>query len=85
MRILKITTGFVIQEFDTETKQWISQEFVAGDECEYEIKRNGINDAIDADEFAAKAGGKEPYLPFDMQQPSLGADRCPTCGQDVDG
>lgn len=34
--IKKITTGFVVQEFDTETKQFISQEFIAGDDVEFE-------------------------------------------------
>jgi len=36
MKINKITTGFVIQTYDTELKQWTGQEFVAGDQTEYE-------------------------------------------------
>jgi hypothetical protein len=66
MILKKITTGFVIQEFDTETKQFVSQEFVAGDECDYEDE-NG--DAVDCQEFADD-NGQEQYLPYDMVQPN---------------
>ena len=54
----KITTGFVVQTFDPETNRFISQEFVAGDECEYENEEGNPVEAIE-----------EAYLPFDMVQP----------------
>jgi hypothetical protein len=68
MLVNKITTGFVIQVFDTELKRFVSQEFVAGDDCQYE-DRNG--DAVDgkALEAGVEAGVKEAYLPFDMVPP----------------
>ncbi len=33
--IKKITYGFVIQEYDDELEQFVSQEFVAGDQVEH--------------------------------------------------
>ena len=32
MILNKITTGFVTQRFDSETGEWLDQEFIAGDE-----------------------------------------------------
>jgi hypothetical protein len=55
----KITTGFVIQEFSDDGKP-ISQEFIAGDEVDYE---NEDGEAIDMPE-------NDTYLPFEMVQPS---------------
>jgi len=53
----KITYGFVIQIFGADDK-CISQEFVAGDEVEYEDMRgNPIPEE------------NEEYHPFDMEQP----------------
>ena len=58
--IRKITTGDVIQVFDTETNKFTSQEFVAGD-VEYE------------DEFGEgtvpTSEVKSSYLEFNMIQP----------------
>lgn len=62
MLVKKITTGFVVQTFDTETKKWVSQEFVAGDECVYE----------DADGNPADSFEPAGYLPYDMRQPNEG-------------
>jgi hypothetical protein len=56
MLVKKITTGFVVQTFDTITEKWVSQEFVAGDECDYE---NDKGDYAVIDQ----------YLPFNMIQP----------------
>lgn len=56
--IRKITYGFVDQKFDTETGKFISQEFTAGDQVEFE---NLHGDA--ADEFPE-------YLEFEMVQPT---------------
>lgn len=64
MTIKKITTGFVIQVFDTDLNRYTSQEFVAGD-TDYE---NDDGEALDFTEIPFK-DGTEPYLPFDMKQP----------------
>jgi hypothetical protein len=56
--IRKVTEGFVIQDYDTEKKRFVNQEFVAGCDCTWE---NEEGDTID---FL-----KDPYLPFDMAQP----------------
>lgn len=57
MIIKKITTGFVIQEFDTDLQKFVSQKFVAGDECDYE------------DEDGTAVEPCNQYLPYDMVQP----------------
>ena len=74
MKINKITTGFVIQVFDTETGKYISQEFVAG-EVDYEDKESQevlsesqLDELAKNDNFGPYAE-EEPYLPFDMVQP----------------
>jgi len=64
MLVNKVTTGFVIQVFDTETGRFVSQEFVAGDDCQYEDKEGNV-----VDSELLKVEGKEAYLPFDMVQP----------------
>ena len=66
MIVKKVTYGFVIQEFDTESEQFVSQEFVAGDQVEWEDE-NGNN--LDPDEFVVKGDGTLPYLEFDMVPP----------------
>jgi hypothetical protein len=65
MKIDKITTGFVIQTWDTDLKKWTGQEFVAGDLTEYEQVGTGriLNPAD------IWPGTPEPYLSFLMQQP----------------
>ncbi len=71
MLINKITTGFVIQVFDTDTKKYVSQNFVAGDQVDYE-STDGQTPIEDGDlekyNFGPDAEN-EPYLPFDMLQP----------------
>lgn len=70
MIINKITTGFVIQQFDTEKQKFVSQEFVAGDEVDWETE-----DGQPADMEAPLVvdGQLQPilttYLPFNMEQP----------------
>ena len=59
MIINKITTGFVIQQYDTDLKTWISQEFVGG-EVQYED--------WDGEEIF-KFDEPKTDLPFDMIQP----------------
>ena len=60
--INKITTGFVVQQFDDKGR-CIEQEFIAGDEVDWEDE-NGetipIEDQPDSDEW---------YYPFEMKQP----------------
>jgi hypothetical protein len=69
MRINKITPGFVVQTWDTELNRWIGQEFVAGDQTEFE--------AADTDRILDSADiwpeRPEPYLPFQMTQPNEAA------------
>lgn len=68
MLLKKITTGFVVQTYDMDKGAWIDQEFVAGDQCDYEV--NG--EAVDGDHpFFSKDDGTEPYLPFEMVQPGI--------------
>lgn len=66
----KITTGFVIQQFDTEKNAYISQEFIAGVQVDYE---NKTGEALDLEELGDQGFGPhsevEPYLPFTMVQP----------------
>lgn len=64
MIVNKITTGFVIQQFDTELKRFINQEFIAGDECDYEDQDgNPVGPDLLNDE-----NGREIYLPFEMAE-----------------
>lgn len=63
MLIEKITTGYVVQIYDTETKTFTSQKFVAGDEVTYQVDDQIIvPDQINVSE-------NELYLTFEMQQP----------------
>lgn len=58
MIVHKTTTGFVIQQFDTESRQFIGQEFIAGDEVDFE------------DENGDRVKPFDEYLPFEMKQPN---------------
>ena len=62
MIINKITTGYVIQTYNTDTGKCESQEFVAGDECEYETEDGGNFD-VDSSETELE------YQPYNMEQP----------------
>ena len=67
MLIRKITTGFVIQTFDTETKQFTNQEFIAADQVEVEdVNGNPLDEA--GNDIPAEF---DEYLPFEMVQPPL--------------
>jgi hypothetical protein len=57
MIVNKITTGFVVQQFDTDTRSFVSQEFVASDQVEFE------------NQDGEGAASFDEYLPFDMKQP----------------
>ena len=67
MKINKITTGYVIQTFNTETQKYEGQNFIAGDQVDYEDEDGNPVDPVDAG--MQKENGEEPYLPFDMVQP----------------
>lgn len=70
MIINKITTGFVIQSYDTDTGRFVGQNFVAGDQVEYELPDGGmVDDAEMAVHNFGPGAEEEPYLPFDMKQP----------------
>ena len=58
MKARKITSGFVFQEYCTESRQWISQEFVAGDDVQWEDENGEYIDSL-----------QTSYLPFVMIQP----------------
>lgn len=64
MIVRKITTGFVVQEFDADTGRCLLQEFVAGNQVAFEDRQgNPISDGdygIDLDGL---------YYPLEMKQP----------------
>lgn len=74
MQIKKITTGFVIQTFDTELGRYISQEFIASDVAEYETEGGEIIKEADLAVHNFGPLGEEPYLPFEMEQPKENVD-----------
>ena len=70
MIINKITTGFVIQQFDTDKKVYINQEFIAGDDVNYETVDGNPMDDDEMETFNfGPLAEEEPYLPFEMIQP----------------
>jgi len=74
--IKKITYGFVIQEYDDELEQFVSQEFVAGDQVEHEDEDGNPVDDLTASSI--------PYLEFDMVQPVYPNQEAPTEDQEVE-
>jgi len=70
MKIKKITTGFVIQTFDTDTGKYVNQEFVAGDQVDYENQKGVTLDPLMMENLNfGPYAANEPYLSFDMVQP----------------
>lgn len=70
MIVRKLTTGTVVQEFDTDRDTWISQEFVAGPAigwCEWEAEDGDVG----SDEFLRSLEHiiDSPCLSFNMIQP----------------
>ena len=65
----------MIQTFDTDKKQYVRQEFIAGGEVDYEHGGPGhpVGIPVERDTMAEFNFGPEaeaePYLPFDMLQP----------------
>lgn len=67
MIINQITAGYVIQSFDTDKNQWVSQEFVAGDIVEFE---NDNGEHIDQTDFEERIMDTKNSAPsFKMVQP----------------
>ena len=64
MIVTKITTGFVVQKFDSDTGRCISQEFVASDQVEWEDQKG---DRIEDGQYGIDLEGL--YWPLDMKQP----------------
>lgn len=93
MLINKVTEGFVIQVFDTDKGEYISQAFTAAGPVNYESTDGqtplDLDVAGEKWNFGPEAEA-EPYLPFDMLQPAeipfagqqLGMDVCSKCGSD---
>ncbi len=70
MIIKKITYGFVVQEFDTDKEEFISQEFVCGDQVDLEDEfGDPIDDEKIPDDFWSH------YLDYAMVQPLTGRNR----------
>ncbi len=67
MKINKITTGFVIQTFDTKSGKFVSQQFTAGDDVCWETLDGRPMDGQDVEKEAG-------YLAFDMMQPLVISD-----------
>ena len=66
MLVRKITTGWVTQVYDTVKKQWVSQDFHAGDQVEYETTEG---ETLDIRSTARRAVSRA-YMQFNMVQPS---------------
>lgn len=64
MILNKITTGFVVQKFDSDTGRCLSQEFVAGDQVEWEDQ---AGNAVEDGQCGIDLEGL--YFPPDMKQP----------------
>ena len=64
MVLNKITTGFVVQQFDADTGRCISQEFVASDQVEWKDQKG---DRIEDGQYGIDLEGL--YWPLDMKQP----------------
>jgi len=64
MIIIKTTVGWVTQPFDTDTKKFIGQEFVASDDVTWETESGHSVNPPTID------GETEPYLNFEMVQPN---------------
>ncbi len=63
MKVRKITSGFVVQEYDTEKREWVSQKFVASDSFSELEDEDGRRTGEHIDMV------NNSYLPFEMVQP----------------
>jgi len=64
MIVRKVTPGFVVQEFDAATGRCLSQEFVAGDQVDWEDR---AGNAISDGDFGIDLEGL--FFPQEMKQP----------------
>ena len=72
MFINKITVGFVVQRFDTETRKFTEQSFVSSDEATWEDSDGNelnLTDDKDAALVFGNGGVDEPKMNFEMVQP----------------
>jgi hypothetical protein len=60
--VSKITVGFVVQNFDTETGKCVYQAFTCGDECDWEDE---AGNPVDEEDYACTF----EYMPYEMKQP----------------
>jgi hypothetical protein len=63
MQVYKITTGYVIQVYDTKNKCFVSQAFIEGDDIHWET----------TDGFPIDEPEGAPNLSFNMAQPYVEA------------
>ena len=72
MIVKKITTGFVVQTFDTDLECCINQEFVAGDQVDWEDEEgNALLSTSNSTQYVgdtAVALARIHYQPFEMVQ-----------------
>jgi hypothetical protein len=64
MIVSKITTGFVVQKFDSDTGRCESQEFVASDQVEWEDQ---AGNPIEDGQYGIDLEGL--YFPVELKQP----------------
>jgi hypothetical protein len=72
MIITKVTLGFVTQRFDTETRRFVDQSFIAEDGHTWEDENGETLDESDdkvAEAIYGLGGVDEPSLPLEMVQP----------------
>jgi hypothetical protein len=69
MKINKVTTGFVVQVFDTKIGKYVSQSFIAADPVDYESEKGESLSSTFLESFGIGPNTTEPYFPFDMVQP----------------
>lgn len=81
MIINKITPGFVIQQFDTENRRFVRQDFIAADDEQVVWEDNQGNTLLEPDHtdmaeeedlalIYGSGGVDEPSLAFEMKQPA---------------
>jgi hypothetical protein len=64
MIVHKVTTGFVMQEFETDTGRCLSQQFIAEDEVEWADRQGNL---VSDGDFGIDLEGL--YFPLEMKQP----------------
>lgn len=72
MIINKVIIGFVTQQFDTETRRFVGQEFHGSDDRQWENQMGEalcLDDDKDAELVFGLGGVDEPYLNMEMVQP----------------